>query len=124
MTIDLWSGQANLDKLGAAGSWLLRGTTLAEVTGDALPVGVLETVESRSSLLRLRDGDRVALVTDGVEDAYASRDELEQAIRAALEEPDPNAAAERLVEEASCTSSGARRDDMTAVVLQMVRCRG
>lgn len=124
MTIDLWSGQANLDKLGAAGSWLLRGTTLAEVTGDALPVGVLETVESRSSLLRLRDGDRVALVTDGVEDAYASRDELEQAIRAALEETDPNAAAERLVEEASCTLSGARRDDMTAVVLQMVRCRG
>ncbi len=123
LTIDLWSGQANLDKLGAAGSWLLRGTTLAEVTGDALPVGVLETVESRSSLLRLKDGDRVALVTDGVEDAYESRDDLEEAIRGALEEVDPNAAAERLVEEACLAGSSARRDDMTAVVLQLTRCR-
>lgn len=121
LTIDLWSGQANLDKLGAAGSWLLRGATLAEVTGDALPVGVLETVESRSSLLRLKDGDRVALVTDGVEDAYGSRSDLENAIRTALDEPDPNAAAERLVEDACEAAHGERRDDVTAVVLQITK---
>lgn len=119
MTIDLQSGEAALDKLGAAGSWLLRGATLAEITGDALPIGIVETVESRSSLLKLRAGDRVALVTDGVEDAFDDREALERAIRSALEEPRPQTAAETLLNRARKAASPNRLDDMTVLAIYL-----
>lgn len=121
LTIDLWSGQAEMDKLGAAGSWLLRGTTLVQLTGDALPVGVMERVESRCSVLRMKDGDSLVMLTDGVEDAFASKEDLESAIRRALGQPDPSTGAEYLLEQAQKAERSGRRDDMTAMVMQVVR---
>lgn len=119
ITVDLWTGEATLDKLGAAGSWLMRGSTLAELTGDALPIGILETVESRTSIMSLRPGDRILLMSDGVEDAFADRDDLQQAIRDALTEPSAQDAAQLLVQRAEKAST--RPDDRTALVLQIER---
>lgn len=121
LTIDLWSAQAEMDKLGAAGSWLLRGGTLVQLTGDALPVGILERVESRSSVLRMKDADSLVMLTDGVEDAFASKDDLESAIRKALAQPDPTTGAEYLLEQAQRAERSGRRDDMTAMVIQVYR---
>ena len=117
LCVDLWTGQASLDKMGAAASWLQRGGTLAELTGDALPLGILETVESRMSLLRLRGGDRLILMTDGVEDAFPDKRGLQDAIRAALAEDDPDSAARRLMESAASGSVKGHEDDMTVLVL-------
>lgn len=119
LTIDLWNAQATLDKLGAASSWLLRGVTLAEITGDALPIGILETVESRQSVMRLRGGDCIALLTDGVEDAFSTKAALEDAIRSALEEPNAQHAAELLLQSAQEEAAGARSDDMTVIVIRL-----
>lgn len=121
LTIDLWSGQAEMDKLGAAGSWLLRGGTLVQLTGDALPVGIMERVESRSSVLRMKDGDSLVMLTDGVEDAFSSKEDLESAIRKALGQPDPSTGAEYLLEQASKAERSGRRDDMTSMVIQVYR---
>lgn len=118
VTIDLWTGQATLDKLGAAASRLLRGRSMTEVTGDALPLGILETVDSRTCMLRLHAGDELVLMTDGVEDAFASKTELDDAIRDATSEPSAQAAADRLLRMAR-EAQGGRKDDMSVVVLRM-----
>lgn len=118
VTIDLWTGQATLDKLGAAASRLLRGRSMTELTGDALPLGILETVDSRTCMLRLRAGDELVLMTDGVEDAFASKAELDDAIRDATSEPNAQAAADRLLRMAR-EAQGGRKDDMSVVVLRM-----
>lgn len=120
LTIDLWSGRATLDKLGAAASWLVRGDTLTPLRGEALPLGILEKVESRSLSLRLREGDTLLLLTDGVEDAFDSEAALETALRTALLEKTPQAAAERLLSLAALASSG-RADDRSAVVVRLVK---
>ena len=120
VTIDLWTGQATLDKLGAAASWIAQGNMLTCVTGDALPLGILETVESRSSVVRLRAEDEVILMTDGVEDAFPTRPALEDAIRAALAEATAKAAAQALLDSAARAADEATRmDDQTVVVLRM-----
>lgn len=119
MTIDLWTGQATLDKLGAASSRLLRGRSMTELNGDALPLGILETVESRSCVLHLRAGDELVLMTDGVEDAFASREALNDAIRDALSEPTAQRAAEQLLRMALQASEQGRKDDLTAAVLRI-----
>lgn len=118
VTIDLWTGQATLDKLGAAASRLLRGRTMTELTGDALPLGILETVDSRTCMLRLHAGDELVLMTDGVEDAFAGKTELDDAIRDATSEPSAQAAADRLLRMVR-EAQGGRKDDMSVVVLRM-----
>lgn len=123
LSVNLWNGHAHLDKLGAAGSWLLRGSTLVQLSGDALPVGIMETVESRASLLRLRHGDCLVMMTDGVEDAFDNSDDLERAIRRSLELPDPNSGAEYLTQQAVRARSKNKRDDMTVLIMQVSKNR-
>ncbi len=118
VTIDLWTGKATLDKLGAAASRLLRGRSMMELTGDALPLGILETVDSRTCLLRLHPGDELVLMTDGVEDTFASKAALDDAIREAMSEPSAQAAADRLLRTAR-EAQGGRKDDMSVLVLRM-----
>lgn len=123
VTIDLWSGRCTLDKLGAAASWLVRGDTLTPLRGEALPLGILERVESRSLALRLREGDWLLLLTDGVEDAFESEAALETALRTALLEESPQEVADRLLTLAAL-SRGGRADDRSAVVIRLARSGG
>lgn len=123
LTIDLWSGMAALDKQGAAGSWLWQQDALHQVTGDALPLGILETIESGENMLRLQPGDAVVLMTDGVEDAFADRESLQDAILLALTEASPQEASESLLAAAQRSEGGVRRDDQTVVVIRIESAR-
>lgn len=118
MTIDLWNGQAMLDKLGAAGSWVCQQGALRQLTGDALPLGILEHIESRECSLRLSAGDTVILMTDGVEEAFAKRETLEEAIWLALDEATPDEAAESLIQ-AARAAGGSHPDDQTVAVIRI-----
>lgn len=118
LTVDLWTGRATLDKLGAASSRLVRGRVMTELSGDALPLGILEEVDARSNVIRLEHGDELLLMTDGVEDAFGDRLAFENAIREALSEKTPQAAAQRLLRIAREEGRG-RRDDMSVVILRV-----
>lgn len=124
LTIDLWSGQATLDKLGAAASWLHQQGGLRQLTGDALPLGIIESIESRDCSFRLVPGDTVLLMTDGVEEAFEERSELESAIWLALEETDADAAAQSLMNAAYQAQGGVSRDDQTVVVIRISGAEG
>ena len=102
-----------------AGSWLWQRDALSEVTGDALPLGILENIESGESLLRLQAGDAIVLMTDGVEDAFADRQSLQDAILLALAESDPQSAAESLLLAAQRAEGGQRQDDQTVMVIRI-----
>ena len=117
LTIDLWKGQATLDKLGAAASWLCQQGTLSRFTGNALPLGILQDIDLSGSDIRLRDGDALVLLTDGVEDAFGSVNKLEGAILSAVEEESPQDAAEALLAAAYHADDGQRRDDQSVVVV-------
>lgn len=119
LTIDLWKGQASLDKLGAAASWVCQQGVLTRVTGDTLPLGILEEVEAQGHQLRLNAGDAVVLLTDGVEDAFPSADALESAVRQALTHDDPKEAARALLADALAADAAGRRDDQSAMFLYL-----
>ena len=123
LTIDLWTGQASLDKLGAAGSWLYQAGELRQLNGDALPLGILENIESRECSFRLNEGDAVVLLTDGVEEAFMTRGALREAVEIALEEPSAEASAASLMEAALTTGGMQRSDDQSVAVIRIVRER-
>ena len=117
LTIDLWKGHASLDKLGAAASWVCQQGVLSRFTGDSLPLGILDEIDLSGSDMKLHPGDAVVLLTDGVEDAFASTAALEKSILAALEEESPQDAADALLAAAYDADDGQRRDDQSAVVV-------
>lgn len=115
LTIDLWKGQSALDKLGAASSWLYRKGELTRLTGDALPLGIIEDVAGDGACFQLAEGDAVILLTDGVEDAFSSVSALETAVRTALTCSSPRKAAESLLASALEAGGGQRRDDQSTL---------
>lgn len=120
LLIDLWNGQATVDKLGAACSWLMQRDGLTCLTGDALPLGILEEVESRSRYIQMHAGDALILMSDGVEDAFVSRTELENAVRAALDAGSAQLAADALLA-AAAEHTETTQDDRTVAVLLIQR---
>ena len=124
LTIDLWKGSAALDKLGAAASFVYQQGTLSRIAGDALPLGILEEIgedEQSGSSFRLDAGDAVILLTDGVEDAFRTRQALEDAVLTALASDSPEGAAKALLEAALAADDGERRDDQSAVFAYISR---
>ena len=111
----------SLDKLGAASSWLIRGREMTEITCDALPLGILEQVEGSGQTLRLREDDQLFLMTDGVEDAFDSREGLRDALLRAADEPDAMSAAGSLMRSAAAGEGAGSHDDRTAAVLRFSR---
>ena len=120
--LDLWTGKASLDKLGAAGSYLMQEDGLSLLSGDALPLGILENVESGEKLLHLRQGDTLILLSDGVEDAYETRQVLENVIRDALTLSTAQESANAILAGAQ-SGDTAPADDQTVLVLRLVRAR-
>lgn len=115
LTIDLWKGYATLDKLGAAGSWLYQRGELTRMTGDRLPLGILEEIDLGGSRLQLDAGDAVILMTDGIEDAFGQPQVLEAALLSALTCTDPGEAASALMAAALEADEGVRRDDQSVM---------
>ena len=120
--LDLWTGKASLDKLGAAGSYLMQAEGLSLLGGDALPLGILENVESGEKLMQLHQGDTLILLSDGVEDAYENRQSMEEAIRDALTLETAQDAANAILTGAQ-SGDAAPADDQTVLVLRLIRAR-
>ena len=120
--LDLWTGKASLDKLGAAGSYLMQAEGLSLLGGDALPLGILENVESGEKLMQLHQGDTLILLSDGVEDAYENRQSMEETIRDALTLESAQDAANAILTGAQ-SGDTAPADDQTVLVLRLIRAR-
>lgn len=120
LLLDLWTGQATLDKLGAAGSYLVQQGQMKRMTGDALPLGILEDVESGENRMRMQAGDILLLLTDGIEDAFESRETMETAFREAILAGTAQETAEQILSAAKRAQGSAGIDDQTILVLQVV----
>lgn len=117
LTIDLWNGHAALEKLGAAASWVCQDGKLSRITADALPLGIIEDIDEDGSSLHLGVGDRVVLLSDGIEDAFSGVKALEEAVKNAMEEDSTKDAAQNLMDAACAAAGGLRKDDQTVVVV-------
>lgn len=121
LLLDLWTGQATLNKLGAAGSYRVHEGTMTRLSGDALPLGILEDVESGENRMRLQEGDTLVMMSDGIEDAFGSRVQLEEAVEMALTGESAQAAAEALRLFAMQAQSDVQHDDQTVIILRIIR---
>lgn len=116
--IDLWSGETEMCKFGACSSFLIQGQKIHRLSGEALPLGILEHVYPAQKRLRLYENDRILLMSDGVSDMFESDEEVIRIVQKALQDP-PQAMAEFILQEALDRQQNMPKDDMTVLCVQL-----
>lgn len=121
--LDLDTGEAAIDKMGACPSFLIRGGKCKRIGSDTLPLGILDAVKPRAIALRMQPGDMLLMVSDGVSDAFG---EDESALLRALgglatgeRALSPQKFADTLLHRALERSGLVALDDMTVLVAKV-----
>ena len=117
--IDLHTGEAAFEKLGACASYIVRSGEVRTMQAQTLPVGVLPDVESGSLKMTLESGDVVVMISDGVLEGYPGGEEVLRGAIAKLHWLHPQAVGERLIEQ--CLMQGRAKDDMTVLCMRVGR---
>jgi len=116
--VDLYTGDAEFIKIGAASTFLRRDGKVTVIRSSSLPMGLMPSLDVEVSKARLCHGDVVLMVTDGVIDADASREDKEEWIGQALRDCkyiNPQDIADMVMLEAKRLSDGNVGDDMTVL---------
>ena len=64
--IDVFAGEAQFVKVGSYSSFIKRGRQVAMIETPSLPIGIVEEIQVKPDKRRVRAGDFIILVTDGV----------------------------------------------------------
>ena len=117
--VDLYSGSCEFYKIGAAPAFIKHGKQVDIVTSASLPAGIFQQIEIEKTSTKLKDGDFVVLVSDGVMD-YLHVKEPEQTLKEILETAQINNAgklAKYVLERILLFTGGKVPDDMTVLVV-------
>ncbi|MDO4553476.1 MAG: SpoIIE family protein phosphatase [Bacillota bacterium] len=125
-TVDLglfnrYTGLLRLFKIGASSSYIKRGDTVKALRRPALPVGIIDRIPVEDIQIRLKSGDKLILVSDGITEADREDGEalwLEAAL-SEIRSKDPQTVADLILNRAMERWGLRERDDMTVVVAQV-----
>jgi stage II sporulation protein E len=116
--IDLYTGESEFVKIGGVVSFIKRGEEVRVVKSNSLPFGILDSVDLSSEKIKLKHGDIVVSISDGVLDTdknnVGSYYWLEEYLRYC--DNNPAALSKNILEKAIVLSNGKVRDDMTVLV--------
>jgi stage II sporulation protein E len=118
-SIDLYNGEAEFMKVGAVASFIKSGNRVEVIKSKTLPMGVLDKVDIDIIKKRVKNGDIVVMLTDGILDYNSEAAGKVDWVVEYLQNTscsNPKELAEELIEQAQKLSGGKVKDDMTVVV--------
>ena len=114
--IDLYTGQVDFYKAGAAPTFLRKSGKGGYVESNSLPVGILGGVAFEKNSVTLKEGDLIVMVSDG---AVASGYDWILSDLEHYEGKDPKILSEKIVCEAQRRRLDGHEDDITAIVIML-----
>lgn len=121
--IDLYNGDVEFVKIGAAPTYIKRGDNIEAIKSASLPAGILSNIEIELTKKKLDNGDIVVMASDGVVDAFkkpANSVSLMQ-FMSELNSVNPQQFADAIMEEAYSRSKGTPQDDMLVLIAKVWR---
>ena len=116
--VDLYTGEAEFIKVGGVVSFIKSDNKVTVINSNSLPFGVLDSVDATRTKVKLKHGDIIVSISDGVLDIdknnigsyYWLEDYLQYA------DSNPSALSRDILEKAMVLSDGKVKDDMTVLV--------
>lgn len=121
--IDLWTGEAAMNKLGACASILVQGQKAQWIQGEALPLGIIEHVAPMEHRFTLAENDLLLLMSDGIADAFPAEEDILDLVRRRRNDS-PQHIADALLHEAVILKDGLPPDDMTVLCARVTDRKG
>ena len=117
--INLYSGECEFLKIGAASSFIRRGSCVECITSTSLPAGIFQQTDFVQTSRKLCDGDLLIMVTDGVLDVLPLEHQEKMIKDIILEHPtdNPKELAQYMMNRVRQYKNDRRCDDMTILVL-------
>ncbi|XCP86083.1 SpoIIE family protein phosphatase [Roseburia hominis] len=115
---DLYSGVCEFVKAGAATTFVRHGDKIEHIYSESLPLGVVQKQKIEEASIKLKSGDLVVMVTDGVLDALPAGEQeylLDLMLRSS-EQENPKELAHEILEKVLELGQEEPLDDMTVLV--------
>lgn len=116
-SLDLYTGECEICKVGGVATFWKGHRGVECIGGESLPLGIFQKAQIERQCCRLRPGDLLVMMTDGVLDMLEDGEERMAEMLAGLQEQNPQEIAEKVLSYAICACEGRIRDDMTVFVL-------
>lgn len=116
---DLYTGECEIIKAGASSTFIKHGDKVEHLISTSLPIGVVHKIEVDSVTRKLKDGDFVIMVTDGVLDALpvGEQDILLETIIQGTAMINPKEMAHHILQQVLNWTGKDPEDDMTVLVV-------
>lgn len=119
LCIDLYSGEAQMYKIGGAQTLFLNAGEVKTITSSSLPVGILSDIQPDKKTVMLKEGDVIVMMSDGITESGCSLSKTEW-IRKTMIKPfeTTDELAKAIMDTAMEKNNGAARDDMSVVAMR------
>jgi stage II sporulation protein E len=120
--LDLATGRGEFVKVGAAPSFIKRGSEVTQVKVASVPVGIINQVQVEPEFRVMRPGDILIMITDGLWDAAKDQVDKERWLLDHLRREnstDPEEIAESLLARALDLMPDGTTDDLTVLVVRI-----
>lgn len=116
--LDLTSGICDFVKLGAASTFVKRGSWVEAIKSTTMPMGVFGQVDIESTSKKMYAGDMIIMVSDGIVEALGCEDKEEamSKIIMGIDSSNPKEMASSILENVLKCNSNEPEDDMTVLV--------
>jgi len=120
--IDLFNGEVEFVKIGAAPTYIKRADTVEIIRAATLPAGILPGIDAELARRRVEAGDMIIMVTDGIIDSFSGDLPGEKSLLKFIQKMDclnPQKIADSILEEADRYCGNKPCDDMTVLVAKV-----
>lgn len=121
-SLDLYTGDIDFMKVGAVASFIKSGNKIEVISSKSLPIGVLDKVDIDVVSKKVKNGDIVVMLSDGVLDYdNDSVGKVEWLVNYLKESTisNPKELVEGIITRAKELGGGRAKDDMTAIVCKV-----
>lgn len=117
-SIDLYTGDVSFIKVGGVVSFIKRGKEVEVIESSELPFGILDSIEIKKIKRKIKHGDIIVTITDGILDVDKNNAGNYKWVKEYLEKStnNPEYLSRDILEKAKELSNGKIFDDMTVVV--------
>jgi stage II sporulation protein E len=114
--LDLYTGDCEFVKLGAAPTYVMRSGLISRIDANSLPMGILDKAEAKSTVMTLGFKDIILMVSDGV---ISNGDDFIFDMLQRHKELDPRDICNLVLNEAKQKNGGIFKDDMSVICTKL-----